>query len=84
MLGLEHYALPSLRETIELNLKLGARTNPAIRCAGISLNTSHLDEAGRRAAIARASEETGLPAADPMRPGEAFEALLDACLATAS
>ena len=84
VLGLDGYAMPSLGETIELNLRLGARTNPAIRCAGVSLNTAHLDEAGRRLAIARASEETGLPAADPMRPDEAFEALLDACLAPAA
>ena len=77
MLGLDHYALPSLQETLELNLRLGARTNPMIRCAGISLNTSRLDEARSR----QATQETGLPAADPMRSGEAFEALLDACLA---
>ena len=81
MLGLDHYALPSLQETLELNLRLGARTNPMIRCAGISLNTSRLDEARSRQAIEAATRETGLPAADPMRPGKAFEALLDACLA---
>src|ERR1700744_6455510 len=42
MLGSPSYALPTLSETIELNLTLGRRTNPAIRCAGISINTSSL------------------------------------------
>ncbi len=81
MLGLHGYALPSLEETIALNLRLGARTNPAIRCTGVSLNTSHLDEAESRRVMDDISREVGLPAADPMRPGEAFEALIDACLA---
>ncbi len=45
VLGHPHFALPSIEETIELALRLGGRTNPAIRCAGISLNTSALDAA---------------------------------------
>ncbi len=80
MLGLQGYLVPSLQETIELNLRLGARTNPAIRCAGLSLNTAHLDLVESRRIMAELSQEIGLPAADPMRPGEAFEALVDACL----
>lgn len=80
MLGLRGYAVPSLAETIDLTLRLGARTNPAIRCAGVSLNTAHLDPNERRRVLAMTELEVGLPAADPMQPGEAFEALLDACL----
>ena len=80
IVGLEGYSLPSLGETIAMNLALGRRTNPAIRCGGISLNTAHLDEAGRVRAFAEAGAETGLPAADPMRAGVAFEALVDGCL----
>ena len=37
----------------------------------VSLNTMGLDEAAARKAIAKASDETGLPAADPVREGEA-------------
>ncbi len=44
ILGLETFELPTLEETIDLNLTLGRRTNPAIRCAGISFNTSSLSE----------------------------------------
>ncbi len=80
MLGLHGYPVPNLQETIALNLRLGARTNPAIRCTGVSLNTSHLDEAESRRVIADISQEMGLPAADPMRQDEAFEALIDACV----
>ena len=82
ILGLDGYTLPSLQETIALNLQLGARTNPAICCAGISLNTAHLEEGERRRVLAETAEAVGLPAADPMRPGEAFDALIDACLRT--
>ena len=41
VLGHDDFPLPSLAETIDLNLRLGRRTNPAIRCGGISLNTAH-------------------------------------------
>ena len=34
VLGYPQYLLPSIEETIELALRLGARTNPAIRCGG--------------------------------------------------
>ncbi|HKD55408.1 MAG TPA: DUF1611 domain-containing protein, partial [Steroidobacteraceae bacterium] len=43
VVGHEEFALPSLAETIDLTLRLGRRTNPAIRCGGISINTSRLD-----------------------------------------
>ena len=42
MLGHPEFALPTIEETIDLNLRLGRRTNPAIRCGGVSLNTSQL------------------------------------------
>ncbi len=80
--GLPDYALPSLGETIDLTLRLGRRTNPSIRCAGISLNTAHLDDVERQRVLKEASARTGLPTADPMRPGPAFEALVDSCLRT--
>ena len=81
MLGHAHVPLPSLEDTIDLALRLGARTNPAIRCAGISLNTAALDEAGAREAIDAIAARLRLPVADPVRGGEAFDRLVDACLA---
>jgi uncharacterized NAD-dependent epimerase/dehydratase family protein len=80
VLGHEDFALPSLAETIDLNLRLGRRTNPAIRCGGISLNTSHLSVQAARELMAQESARLGLPVADPMRPGAEFERLIDSCL----
>lgn len=81
VLGLDGYALPSIEEVIDLTIRLGSRTNPAIRCAGISLNTSKLAAADADALIAAEAGRLSLPAADPIRGGPAFEALVDACLA---
>ena len=81
VLGHEGFALPSIDETIELNLRLGRRTNPAIRCGGVSLNTAHLDSNAARRLMAQESARLGLPVADPMRPDANFERLIDSCLA---
>lgn len=81
MLGHSHYALPSIEEAIDLNLRLGRRTNPAIRCAGVSFNTSSLSPLEAERLIAAEAARLGLPVADPIRGGEPFERLLNACLA---
>jgi uncharacterized NAD-dependent epimerase/dehydratase family protein len=81
IVGLPGLAVPSIEELIALTLTLGRRVNPAIRCGGVSLNTSALSDADAAAAIARTSAELSLPAADPVRGGDAFERLVDSCLA---
>ena len=80
IVGLPGLPVPSLEELIDLTVTLGRRTNPAIRCAGISLNTSKLAPGAAEAAIAETAEALGLPAADPLRGGDAFERLVDSCL----
>lgn len=80
VLGHPGYVLPSIEETIDLALRLGSRTNPAIRCGGVSLNTSKLDEAQASRVIAGQADRLGIPVADPIRGGEAFDRLVDACL----
>ena len=80
ILGHEEFALPSITETIEANLLLGRRTNPAIRCGGVCLNTAHLSQAEAEQLIAGESARLGLPVADPIRGGPALEALIDSCL----
>lgn len=80
VLGHPGYALPSIEETIELNLRLGRRTNPKIRCGGISLNTSQLSEPDARRLLATMRVRVNLPVADPIRGGAEFEELLDNCL----
>ncbi len=80
MAGMPGYDVPSLQETIELTLRLGSRTNKAVRCGGISLNTAHLDADASARALQDAAQATGLPAADPIRQGPAFECLVASCL----
>jgi len=75
------YLLPDVLDTIDLNLRLGRRTNAAIRCAGVSLNTSRLNLSDAARLMDAESARLGVPVADPMRPGAAFEKLVDKCLA---
>jgi uncharacterized NAD-dependent epimerase/dehydratase family protein len=81
VMGLPNFPLPSLEATIDLNLKLGSRTNPAIRCAGVSMNTSSLSAQAARELLARETQRLGLPVADPIRRGPEFRQLVDSCLA---
>jgi uncharacterized NAD-dependent epimerase/dehydratase family protein len=79
--GHPEYALPSIEEIIDLTFRLGRRTNPAIRCAGVSLNTAQLDAHSAERLLAQESNRLDLPVADPMRGGAMFERLVAACLA---
>ncbi|HKF96829.1 MAG TPA: NAD-dependent epimerase/dehydratase family protein, partial [Steroidobacteraceae bacterium] len=81
LVGHPDFPVPSLPETIDLTLRLGRRTNPAIRCGGISLNTSELDAGAARELLQQESMKLGLPAADPIRKGPEFERLVESCLA---
>ena len=81
ILGLEDFVLPTVEEVIDLTIRLGSRTNPAIRCGGVSLNTSSLGAGEAEALLGAESRRLGLPVADPIRGGDAFAALVDYCLA---
>jgi uncharacterized NAD-dependent epimerase/dehydratase family protein len=80
VVGYPEYPSPSIEETIDLALRLGRRTNPAIRCAGVSLNTSQLEPAAAEKCLEEESKRLGLPVADPIRAGAAFERLVNECL----
>ena len=80
LLGHPDYPLPPIEEVIDLNLRLGARVNPGIRCGGVTLNTAELDAADAAALLDREAERLGLPVADPVRGGARFARLLDNCL----
>lgn len=81
LLGDEAFAVPAVEEIIELTVTLGSRTNSAIRCAGICLNTSAMDVESAALLLKLESARLGLPVADPIRRGAEFERLIDACLA---
>jgi uncharacterized NAD-dependent epimerase/dehydratase family protein len=70
--------IPSLTELVELHERVALPLRPA-RVACLALNTAHLSEDEARTAIRDASEETGLPADDPVRFGSGR--LLEAVLA---
>jgi uncharacterized NAD-dependent epimerase/dehydratase family protein len=65
------YPIPPLREAIDAYLQAGRLTNRGIRCVGISINSSTLDESTWRDYRFRLERELGLPICDPMRGGVA-------------
>jgi uncharacterized NAD-dependent epimerase/dehydratase family protein len=67
--GWEHFELPSVGDAIDQHVMMGRRTNPDIRCVGISVNTSALPAVERLTYLAGLSEETGLPCVDPLIDG---------------
>jgi uncharacterized NAD-dependent epimerase/dehydratase family protein len=67
--GFEHYALPSIADCIEQHVAMGRRTNPGIRCVGISVNTSGVPSARRASYLADLASRTGLPCVDPLIDG---------------
>jgi uncharacterized NAD-dependent epimerase/dehydratase family protein len=78
--GYPDFETPAIEEAIALHLKLGSRTNPAIRCAGIALNTVSLSPEEAQRLLDAESARLNLPVADPIRGGASFDRLVDACL----
>jgi len=77
--GLEAFPTPSLAEAIELNLRLARLTNPAVRVAGVCINTSRLSPEAAASYLSEAAAELGVPCCDPVRTGVAL--IVDALLA---
>jgi uncharacterized NAD-dependent epimerase/dehydratase family protein len=78
MRGVKH-PLPSIQEVIDMTIALGSRTNPAIKCTGIAVNTAKLGEDEAKKLLADLAKEYGVPATDPIRFGvkELVDALAD-------
>lgn len=74
------YPIPPLGEVIDLYLRNGRLTNRAIRCVGVSINSSGLADGAWREYRARLETELDLPVCDPLRTG--VEPLADALLRT--
>ncbi len=66
MRGVEH-PIPSIQQVIDLTVDNGRLTNPDIRCIGIAVNTSNLEDAAANTYLAGLAKEYGLPAVDPIR-----------------
>jgi uncharacterized NAD-dependent epimerase/dehydratase family protein len=76
--GFPGHPIPSLAALVELHERISLPARPA-RVVAVAVNTAGLDEVAADAAVVAATEETGLPAADPVRNGAGE--LLDAVLA---
>jgi uncharacterized NAD-dependent epimerase/dehydratase family protein len=68
MRGVKH-PLPSIADVIDLTIRCGRLTNPAIRCVGIAINTAALDDGAARALLAETAAAHALPTVDPVRYG---------------
>lgn len=79
LLGYPDFRTPTVDEVILRTVAIGKLTSPAIRCVGVSLNTSGLDEDQGQRLVAAEADRLGLPVCDPLRGGPAFERLLDCC-----
>lgn len=81
IVGLPDFPLPSIGHAIDVTVQQARLTNPDVCCAGVSLNTAGLSAEEAERVIAALTMEWGVPVADPMRGGPAFDRLVEACLA---
>jgi uncharacterized NAD-dependent epimerase/dehydratase family protein len=77
--GYPNHPIPELKEAIRRYVEAGRLTNPAVRCVGISINSSSLDDGAWQRYAKQLADELGLPVVDPMRGG--VEAIAAALLA---
>ncbi len=80
IMGLEGFPTPSLTQAIAANIMLARLTNPAVRCAGVALNTASLSETAARQLLADHRRRLKMPVADPIRGGTELDELVQACL----
>jgi uncharacterized NAD-dependent epimerase/dehydratase family protein len=76
--GFPEVKLPPLRTAIERYLEAARLTNRDVRCVGVAINSSSLDDSGWARYRRGLNHELGLPVCDPMRGGvgEIAEALV--------
>ncbi len=63
------YPIPQLDEVIDDVLRLAKITRPRCFCAGVSINTSKLDDFARDAYLGELQNKLGLPCVDPIATG---------------
>ncbi len=69
MRGMRAHKLPSLRDTMEMNLLSARLTNPDAQFVGISVNTVDLNADDSKAVLEKYAAEFELPCVDPIRTG---------------
>jgi uncharacterized NAD-dependent epimerase/dehydratase family protein len=73
------FPIPDLQVVIDDYLRAGRLTNRAIRCVGLSINSSSLTDAARDEYFSRLTDSLRLPVCDPVRTG--VDSLAEAVLA---
>jgi uncharacterized NAD-dependent epimerase/dehydratase family protein len=68
MRGVKH-PLPAIADVIDLTIRCGRLTNPAIRAVGIAVNTQALGEGEAQGYLDTLAADYKLPAVDPVRFG---------------
>ena len=71
IIGWADYAIPPLDECMDTYLRMAKLTNPNVKFAGLSINTSKLSADDRRSYLDRLSEQMNLPCVDPIIDGSA-------------
>ncbi|WP_375748332.1 N-acetyltransferase DgcN [Vibrio sp. HN007] len=69
MRGLPDYSVPEIQACMDANLAAAKLTNPNVRFAGISVNTSLMEESEALTFMDKLESEFGIPAVDPFRQG---------------
>lgn len=69
IMGWDSFSLPSINQVIERTIELGKQVNPAIRCVGVSINSSALTAMERKEYLHLISKELELPCVDPLIDG---------------
>ncbi len=69
VLGWPDFAVPSVAECIALNVALGRRMNPEVRCVGVCVNTSELPASDRSDYLQQLGNDVDLPCVDPVIDG---------------
>lgn len=69
MRGLPDYPVPDLVECMEANLAAARLTNKDVRFAGVSVNTSALDDAAAKVCLEKIEQRIGLATIDAFRHG---------------
>jgi uncharacterized NAD-dependent epimerase/dehydratase family protein len=64
-----HIPLPSLQEAIRRYVEAAQLTNRNVRCVGVAINSSTLDDSAWAYYRQAVADELGLPVCDPMRGG---------------
>lgn len=67
--GWPEFELPSIEAVIDRTITIASQFNPAVKCVGISVNTSTIPPEERRPYLNALSQRTGLPSVDPLTDG---------------